>query len=373
MIQQQGVQITILAGAGGPEYECFETQGSRHSEMIRSEDGAQVCPRLTITSEFQWYEADLLSVEVHFGTAKALQPLRVAKPADGQELVVELDKWVVWSRGNLDWRDATFQFSDIEWDGDLEQPWSEQERLNFGIITISLQRMTLAQRDVAFDWKKISFESLLKIGADSPVERGVEQTIRILELSKVKRETWEKGSATRLDGKHGDCFRFKFKYKSATADWLRTYSKDPLEPLDYLTASVQAEETVEEIRKAAGEAGEQSAGKGRRGQGRRESSAKQPSNTAPRRPSGAKATEKRKAEGISTTATSTARSEVSSNLNEQGGDPSAPVFTMDPQVRAEKIRKLKEEDESLNEEILRRLQARQKRIREEIEELKKDG
>jgi len=113
MIEEKGIRVTMLAGAGGPEYECFHSTGSARTEIIRSEAGAPICPRLTITSAFQWYDADMLSVEVHFGTAKALQPRRVAKPADGKELVIELDKWVVWSPGHNEFLNASFKFCDI--------------------------------------------------------------------------------------------------------------------------------------------------------------------------------------------------------------------------------------------------------------------
>lgn len=114
MIEEKGIQVTILAGAGGPEYECFHATRSVRTEIIRSEMGAQICPRLTITSAFQWYDADMLSVEVHFGTAKAVQPKRVSKPADKKELVIELDKWVVWSPEHGEFLNASFQFCDIK-------------------------------------------------------------------------------------------------------------------------------------------------------------------------------------------------------------------------------------------------------------------
>lgn len=114
MIADKGIQVTILAGAGGPAYECFRSTGSARTEIIRSEAGAPICPRLTITSAFEWYDADMLSVEVHFGTAKALQPRRVTKPADGRELVIELDKWVVWSPERNEFLSASFKFCDIK-------------------------------------------------------------------------------------------------------------------------------------------------------------------------------------------------------------------------------------------------------------------
>jgi len=114
MIHQQGIQISVLAGVRGAEFECFQPQGSGHSEVIRSEAGTKICPRLTITPQFQWYGADTLSVEVQFGTAKALQPIRMVKPADGQAPAVDLDWWVVWSSQHNDWRNAAFKFCDIE-------------------------------------------------------------------------------------------------------------------------------------------------------------------------------------------------------------------------------------------------------------------
>jgi hypothetical protein len=114
MIEEKGIQVTILAGAGGPEYECFHATGSARTEIIRSEMGAQICPRLTITSAFQWYDANMLSVEVNFGTAKVLYPRRVFKPADGEELVIELDKWVVWSPEHSEFLNASFEFCDIK-------------------------------------------------------------------------------------------------------------------------------------------------------------------------------------------------------------------------------------------------------------------
>lgn len=198
----------------------------------------------------------------------------------------------------------------------------------------------------------------------------------ISELFKVKGEqTSEKGSTTRLDGKHGDYFKFKFRCRSA--DWIRTISKESRESPGVLTADDSTQETVEEVQEAAGEAGEHSARRRRREAERIEavqkSSVKQAIDASRRSPQIVKVAEKRKAEAISTTATSTAGGEASTNANEQRGPHPTPVSPMDPQVRAEKIRKLKvgwhlivcsrtlltvrkREEASLEIEILRRLE-----------------
>ena len=115
MISQQGIDMTVHAGAGMADFECFRYGSStRGQEIIRSEHRAAICLRLHVTSTFQWYDADLLLLQVRFGTAEALLPRRIFKPANGEELEIDFDTWKVWNKDKFEWREAGFQFCDLE-------------------------------------------------------------------------------------------------------------------------------------------------------------------------------------------------------------------------------------------------------------------
>ena len=68
------------------------------------------CLQIYTGFSFPRYDANMLFVEAHFGTANALQPQRIVKSADGGELMVELNKWVVWSREHREYRNGSFGF-----------------------------------------------------------------------------------------------------------------------------------------------------------------------------------------------------------------------------------------------------------------------
>jgi len=71
-----------------------------------------------------------------------------------------------------------YTLTSCKWDKAKEEPrWSEDRRTSFGIITISIQRMTNDGHNIAYQWDKIAFEPLLKIGSDALIARGTEQTI----------------------------------------------------------------------------------------------------------------------------------------------------------------------------------------------------
>ena len=97
------------------EFECFQYGSfTRGQEVIRGEHHTSICLRLHITSAFQWYDADLLLLQVRFGTTEALLPRRIFKPVDDEELEIDLVKWKVWNRETYEWREAEFQFCELE-------------------------------------------------------------------------------------------------------------------------------------------------------------------------------------------------------------------------------------------------------------------
>ena len=115
MISQQGINITVHTGAGMADFECFQFESStRGQEVIRGEHHASICLRLQVTSAFQWHDADLLLLQVRFGTVEALLPRRIFKPADGEELEIDFESLKVWNRETYEWREAEFQFCDLE-------------------------------------------------------------------------------------------------------------------------------------------------------------------------------------------------------------------------------------------------------------------
>ena len=131
------------------------------------------------------------------------------------------------------------------------------------------------------------------------------------------------------------------------ADWLKNNSNDPLEPPDYLTAGNRMQDTGDHVREAAEKAGEDSTGEENEPRGRRRlnrrfrggqnSAIKRSSSATPGRAPGANAAGKGRSENISTTTTGARPA----HIDQQGRPPPASVSSMDPQYRAEKIRKLK--------------------------------
>lgn len=131
------------------------------------------------------------------------------------------------------------------------------------------------------------------------------------------------------------------------ADWLKNNSNDPLEPSDYLTIGNRMRDTRDHDQEAAEEVGNGSAGEATESRGRRrlkrgsrggrKSAMKRSSSATPGHAPSANAAGKERSESISTTTTGARPA----HINQQGRPPPASVFSMDPQYRAEKIRKLK--------------------------------
>ena len=115
MITLQGVSITLLAGPGKAEFECFEPASTqRGAEVVRAELDAPICPHLRIDADFDWNEADFLCVKAYYGTDIPMKSRRIWKPAAGSDVEMDLETWKVWDAKRFEWREASFKFCDLE-------------------------------------------------------------------------------------------------------------------------------------------------------------------------------------------------------------------------------------------------------------------
>ena len=115
MITLQGVTISLLAGPGNAAFECFEPgYAQRGAEVIRAQTDAPICPHIHIDADFDWHGADFLCVKAYYSTDIPMKSCRIAKPAEGLEVEMDLDTWKVWDPRLFEWREATFEFCDLE-------------------------------------------------------------------------------------------------------------------------------------------------------------------------------------------------------------------------------------------------------------------
>ncbi|MCJ1392913.1 hypothetical protein MMC18_005785 [Xylographa bjoerkii] len=115
MINLQGVSISLTAGPGKAEFECFEPPYTqRGAEVIRAELDAPICPHINIDAGFDWHGADFLCVKACYGTDVPMKSCRIAKPAEGLGVEMDLNTWKVWDEKRFEWREASFKFCDLE-------------------------------------------------------------------------------------------------------------------------------------------------------------------------------------------------------------------------------------------------------------------
>ena len=115
MINLQGVSITLLAGPGKAEFECFEPAYThRNAEVVRAELDAVICTHLRIGADFDWDRADFLCVKAYYGTDVPMKSCRISRPAVALDVEMDLDSWKVWDTRRFEWREATFKFCDLE-------------------------------------------------------------------------------------------------------------------------------------------------------------------------------------------------------------------------------------------------------------------
>ncbi|MCJ1402233.1 hypothetical protein MMC11_005453 [Xylographa trunciseda] len=405
MISLQGVSITLLAGPGKAEFECFEPgYTQRGGEVIRAELDAPICPHIHIDADFEWHGADFLCVKACYGTDVPMKSRRIAKPAEGLTVEMDLDTWKIWDARRFEWREATFKFCDLEYTREPSERWSESRRLSIGTIVISLQRMSQGDNTVKYMWPEMRFEPIMKVGSNVWVPDGIEHAICIAKSMKVdKSQLYDMGSETRLEGLSGNYFNFRFNYRSES--YLKSQSIEPLNPAGYLTSGTQVSQAGPDSIITSTE--QEPLGRGHRRKFRAPSGdelgQKNPGYTSYARKSSYRKRDvpnsRNKSQESDITpflkprlkdsnpsvrnqnsrdrSSSVEISDVriatpvasSSNLSQRRRAPPVPEFLTIPATRAERIKKLKEEEDTVDEMILQQLLTKRAKLRHEREQL----
>ena len=75
-----GFEVGILAGIDGKIIPDYDSEGSNTKFSIEVKTGTLICPRITIYSDFNWYDADGLYVTIYYASHTEQLHVWVPKP-----------------------------------------------------------------------------------------------------------------------------------------------------------------------------------------------------------------------------------------------------------------------------------------------------
>ena len=86
-----GFEIDILAGLDGMVIPEHDSEQSKIRASIEADNKPLICPRVTIYSDFDWYDADGLYVKINY--ASSAEQLHVWVPKPDASVLAKEDGW----------------------------------------------------------------------------------------------------------------------------------------------------------------------------------------------------------------------------------------------------------------------------------------
>ena len=80
LYESLGFEVEILAGLGGTAMPDYDSEGSKTKVSIEAKTGILICPRITIYSDFSWYDADGIYITIHYASHAEQLHAWVPKP-----------------------------------------------------------------------------------------------------------------------------------------------------------------------------------------------------------------------------------------------------------------------------------------------------
>lgn len=75
-----GFEVEILAGLDGTVITDYDSEVSKTKVSIEAITGTLICPRITIYSDFSWYDADGLYITIYYASHAEQLHVWVPKP-----------------------------------------------------------------------------------------------------------------------------------------------------------------------------------------------------------------------------------------------------------------------------------------------------
>ena len=115
MFSRNGLNVSLLAGQGGPEFRELGSSGRSNEVMIEVNDNDAICVQIGTTGDFDWGDATGLRVQVQFNSRKTLQHLDIKRPLDVRNgMTKELSSFFVFDERGNTWSSARFKIIEVD-------------------------------------------------------------------------------------------------------------------------------------------------------------------------------------------------------------------------------------------------------------------
>ena len=124
--ERKSISAVICSKPGGdplPHYEMVQGRPKPGHRFILVKAGDSICPRIHIPAKFDWKGNNALLLEL-FYNAKDDEPLvglPIPRRPYDKSINIDVDEWPVWNKESRTWRNARFEFRELEKDDDGKQ------------------------------------------------------------------------------------------------------------------------------------------------------------------------------------------------------------------------------------------------------------